>query len=110
MNFDEMNFEQELKNALTRKEPAKGFAERVIRQSRLNEAESFEQRPRPAVRPPARLRQWASLAVAASLLCGVFGVVRYEEYQKGQRAKQQLMLALRITARTLDNVGRKLKE
>ena len=32
MSFDEMDFEQELKNALTRKEPAKGFAERVIQQ------------------------------------------------------------------------------
>ncbi|HEY3739810.1 MAG TPA: hypothetical protein VGL53_08195 [Bryobacteraceae bacterium] len=101
MNFDEMNFEQELKNALTRKEPAKWFAERVIRQ-----VEPLGQRPRPS----ARLRQWASLAVAASLMCGVFGVVRYEEYRKGQQAKQQLMLALRITARTLDNVGKKLKE
>ena len=93
MNSD---FEQELKAALQRKEPAKGFAERVMRQ----------------VAPPPRrtMRGWASLAVAASLFAGVFGVARYEEYRKGQHAKDELMLALRITAKTLDTVERKLRE
>lgn len=94
MNSD---FEQELKAALRRKEPATGFAERVMRQVA-------------APRPRGALRGWASLAVAASLFAGVFGVARYEEYRKGQRAKDELMLALRITARTLDTVERKLKE
>ena len=94
MNFD---FEQELKSALERKEPAKGFAERVLSQ----------------VAPPSRqrpLRGWASLAVAASLFAGMFGVVRYEEHRKGEQAKEQLMLALRITAKTLDTVERKLRD
>jgi len=93
MNFD---FEQELKNALERKEPAKGFTERVMRQ----------------VAPPPRrsMRGLASLAAAASLFVGMFGVVRYQEYRKGEQAKQQLMLALRITARTLDTVERKLRD
>ena len=94
MNFD---FEQELKSALTRKEPAKGFTERVLQQ----------------VAPPSRkrpLRGWASLAVAASLFAGMFGVVRYEEHRKGEQAKDQLMLALRITAKTLDTVERKLRD
>jgi hypothetical protein len=103
MSFDEMNFEQELKNALERKQPAKGFAERVIAQ-----VEPVEQRPR--VIGVSKLRRWAPLAIAASLMCGTFGVVRYEEYRKGERAKEQLMLALRITARTLGTVERKLKE
>ena len=94
MNFD---FEQELRNALERKEPAKGFAERVLRQVA----------PSPPRRRPSR--GWASLAVAASLFAGMFGVVRYEEYRKGEQAKDQLMLALRITARTLDTVERKLR-
>ncbi len=89
-----MNFEQELRNALARKEPAKGFTERVIRRAE----------------PNRRLRQWMPVAVAASLLCGVFGVARYEEHRRGERAKEQLMLALRITAKTLDTVDRKLRE
>lgn len=93
MNSD---FEQELKEAFRRKEPAKGFAERVLRQVA------------PAPRQPV-LRGWASLAVAASLFAGAFGVVRYEEYRKGEQAKDQLMLALRITAKTLDTVERKLR-
>jgi hypothetical protein len=102
MNFDELNFEEELKNALARKEPAKGFAERVIQQVEPPAA----RRPQPI----RGLRRWAALAVAASLTCGVFGVVRYEEYRKGERAKEQLMLALRITARSLGSVDRKLRE
>ena len=91
-----MNFEQELRNALQRKEPATGFAERVVRQAE----------------PPRQmtLRRWAPLAVAASLIVGTFGVVRYEDYRKGEQAKDQLMLALRITAKTLDTVERKLRE
>ena len=97
MNFD---FEQELKRALERKEPAKGFAERVLRQVEVAAA------PR---RKPV-WRGWASLAMAASLLVGVFGVVRYEEYRKGEHAKDQLMLAMRITAKTLDTVERKLRD
>jgi len=94
MNFD---FEQELKSAMARKEPAKGFTERVLSQ--------VAQAPRKPVS-----RGWASLAVAASLFAGMFGVIRYEEHRKGEQAKEQLMLALRITARTLDTVERKLNE
>ena len=93
MNFD---FERELKNALERKEPAKGFTERVLLQATPS-------------RKPA-LRGWASLAVAASLFAGMFGVMRYEEHRKGEQAKEQLMLALRITAKTLDTVERKLND
>ncbi len=101
MNSD---FEQELKEAFKRKEPAKGFAERVLRQVAPAQRQSVS-------------RGWASLAVAASLFVGAFGVVRYEEYRKGEQAaehaaehaKDQLMLALRITAKTLDTVERKLR-
>jgi hypothetical protein len=105
MSLDEMDFEQELKNALARKEPAKGFAERVIRQ-----VEPLKPAHRPNRAPVMKLRRWAPLAVAASLMCGVFGVVRYEEYRKAQHAKDQLMLALRITAHTIGTVERKLRE
>ena len=98
MNFEDMDLERELRSALRRKEPATGFAERVI-----------EKAQRGGGRQP-RLRRWAPLLVAASLVSGVFGVVRYEEYRKGERAKEQLMLALRITAKTLDTVERKLRQ
>ena len=94
-----MNFEEELKYALQRKEPATGFAERVLRQ----------------VEPPIKKRpiwaKWAPpLAVAASLFAGVFGVVRYQEYRKAEHAKEQLMVAFRIYSKTLSTVERKLKE
>lgn len=100
MNFEDMDFEQELRNALQRKEPAKGFAERVIQQA--SQAGSK--------RSQGTVRRWTPLLIAASLVCGVFGVARYEEYRKGEQAKDQLMLALRITAKTLDTVERKLRQ
>jgi hypothetical protein len=95
MNFEDQEFEQELRGALRRKEPAKGFAERVIRRAEGG---------------GSRLRRFAPLLIAASLVTGVFGVVRYDEYRKGERAKEQLMLALRITAKTLDTVEKKLRQ
>jgi len=94
-----VNFEEELRYALQRKEPATGFRERVLRQ----------------VEPPIRTRplwaKWAPpVAVAASLFAGVLGVVRYEEYRKAERAKEQLMTAFRIYTKTLGTVERKLRK
>jgi hypothetical protein len=91
MNFD---FDQELSRALERKEPA----ERVV---------SGAGHRRPWAR---QQRAAAALALAASLMVGVFGIVRYEEHRKGERAKDELMTALRITAKTLDTVERKLND
>lgn len=87
------DFEQELRNALERKQPSAGFAERVIARSQRRS-------------PDWRL--WLG-AVAAVLLMGV-GVSHYHERQEAMRAKRQLLQALEITEEKLALVERKLSE
>lgn len=78
-------FEDELRAALGRRDPPAGFAERVM--ARIDP-------------PPQRLsraRWWAVAAVAASLLVGI-ALPSYREHRRGQEAKEQVLLALHITA------------
>jgi hypothetical protein len=86
-----MNLEEELKLALQRKEPPPGFRERVLRQ-----AESS-----PYVRQP--LLSYRNLAAAALLTLLIGGTTAHfiEERREGERAKEQVLQALRITSQTL---------
>lgn len=85
-----MNIETELRSALRRTEPPAGFTERVLA---AIEHEGATARP--------RQRAWRPLA-AALLLAAFLGggaAVRYVEQQReGERAKQQVLLALHITS------------
>ena len=79
--------EQELKRALERMEPAPGFAARVSAASRR--------------RPLWASRRW--LAVAASVVVLAGGGAGYR-WHEGVQAKEQVMLAVRITAIKLGKV------
>jgi uncharacterized protein HemX len=71
------------------------------------------------LRPP-QLRWAMAAAMAAVLFAAAFGVVRYREHQRqmaeiaaqaeGQRAKEQVMLAMRIASAKLNAAQRKVKE
>lgn len=92
-------FDDLLKSTLRRREPPPGFADRVL--SRLPESA-------PTRRPVA---YWPRLlALAASLVVVTVGSVEAYRYQQGQRAKQQLLLALEITAEKLDVARNKVTE
>ena len=91
MNED---LELQLRATLSRKEPPPGFAQRTIALAA----------PAPARRP---MRTWMSLALAATLLIG-FGVHRVMERHRAEEAKQQLMLALKITSQKLAVVEKAL--
>ena len=92
-------FDDLLKSTLRRREPPAGFADRVL--SRL---------PEPAARRRP-VQHWPRLlALAASLAVVTVGSVEVYRYQQGQRAKQQLMLALEITAEKLDVARNKVTE
>lgn len=114
-----MNQEMEraLREALARKNPRPGFADRVM--ARLPEAESSggsgnapaaiaptasaaggNVRTMPSTRP-ARRPAWLALGLAASLAAGSFAGLRYQEYRRGQEASRQLMLALHIAGEKL---------
>ena len=91
-----MNLEDELRSALRRREPSPDFTDRVL--ARVAAA------PAPhAARPWVR---WVA-ALAASVLLAA-GAVEYRHYQ-GERAKSQVLLAVRIAGGTLHKAQRKVQ-
>jgi len=89
-----MNIDEELRQALARKSPPPGFTGRVM--AAIETAES-----RTPARSHAHWRQWA---VAATLLIAIGGgaTARYiEQRREGERAREQVLLALRITSAKL---------
>ncbi len=98
--------EDELRNAMRREEPPEGFAERV-----LARASEKRQSVWTGVFASRQLR-WA-LAGALCLVLVVSGVEykrAKEERARGEAAKEQLMLALRITADKLQLVQEKVQQ
>jgi hypothetical protein len=84
--------EDELRQALRRREPPAGFAERVLARAR-----------QPEKRRPL-LFHWRWLAAAAALVVLAAGLHLFEERRhrlEGERAKEQVMLALRVTGSKL---------
>lgn len=90
------DFELHLRAALQRKDPPPGFAQRTV--------------ARAAAQPTPRraMRTWVALALAATLLVAFAGVHRVRERQRAEEAKQQLMLALKITSQKLAVVEKAL--
>ena len=80
-----MNLEDQLKLALQRKQPPPGFRDRVL-----------------ATRRPQR-HPYRSLAAAALLTLLIGGTTAHyvEQRREGERAKEQVLLALRITSHKL---------
>ena len=98
--------EDELRKALRREPPPAGFAQRVIDRARMG-APSVPARPS----WQERLRAWSrlprlQLAAAAVLVVIVASGVRYEqnraEQEAGERAKEQVLLALRVTGSKIE--------
>ena len=85
--------EQELKQALARKDPAPGFAERVSR--------------------AVWRKRWAAprwmAAAAAVLVIATTGSLVWREHQ-GRVAKEQLMTAMRITSAKLKHIQGHVRE
>ena len=91
------DFERDLRDALKRREPRHDMADRVMARIGV-----------PAARPRFYWRPLLAAAAAVVVLMG--GIEQYREYQKGQEAKQQLMLALEITAQKLSVAQEKVNE
>ena len=94
-------------------------------QKKLREQNNWWQRLAGLFRPPAmRGAKWAMAgAMAVVLIAAIFGATRYREHQnqmaeiaanaanaEGQRAKEQVMLAMRIASAKLNVAQRKVKE
>jgi hypothetical protein len=85
--------EQELRQALGRKEPSPGFAERASAAARR--------------RPTFAMPRWVPAAAAIVVMVG--GGAAYREYE-GRMAKQQVMEAMRITAGKLNRIQSQIKQ
>jgi hypothetical protein len=86
--------EDELRQALRRREPPPGFAERVLARARIRTMQ-----PRRSV-----WFHWRWLAPVAALLVVVVGLSFFAERRRrleGERAKQQVMFALQLTGAKL---------
>jgi hypothetical protein len=81
-----MNLEHDLKRALRRESPAPGFAGRVLQ--RIEHAE-------PEPRKPVWWRA-AAASVTLGLLLGGYATHKVAEHRKGERAKEQVLAAMRI--------------
>lgn len=82
-----MNLENDLKRALRRQSPPPGFAGRVL--SRIENAQSSKR--------PVWWRAAAASVTLAALLGG-YTTYRVVERQRGEHAKEQLVLAMRIAS------------
>jgi hypothetical protein len=95
--------EQELKQALERKHPSPGFEERVAEAVRRGPVALPVSAPTPRIRTMPR---WLSAAAAVAL---IVGGAAYRRHQ-GMVAKEQVMLAMRITAGRLNHIQSHVKE
>lgn len=94
-----MDFEDQLRNALARKQPSSGFAQRLAaRSTRLGTRRNI-------------WKPWVAGCLAASLLAGAFGIKQLEQRrdrEKGRVARAQLLQALQITGHELQLIQRKI--
>jgi uncharacterized protein HemX len=106
--MDEFNeFEQELKQALERRPAPPGLKRKIMEQRKARRAE----RPWFAVPHLATWMKVAATLVMVAILGGgglEWRARKAEEQRKGEAARQQVLTALRITSRALNQVHEKL--
>ncbi len=91
------DFEDRLREALQRREPPAGFAERVIAQV-------------PSRRAPVWTR-WRPMAAIAAGLVLMFSALLYERHraEQAEAANRQLMYALRLAAKKIERVQHRVQ-
>jgi hypothetical protein len=121
------SFDDELKRALRRKEPAPDFTDRVMarvaelqKQEKPREKTDWLKKLAEFFQPPQmKWMKWATAgAMAILLIIAGFGVHwrrenerrRLAEIAEGERAKEQVMLAMRIASAKLNVAKKKVRE
>ncbi len=118
--------EEELRMALRREEPSTDFTDRVMariaaspvetKQEKLREKITWQRRLAEFFQPPQM--KWAIAgAMAFLLMFAAFGAYRYREQQRaveemaeGERAKEQVMLAMKIASAKLNVAQKKVQD
>ncbi|MCL4401807.1 MAG: hypothetical protein M1436_03955 [Acidobacteria bacterium] len=96
-----MNLDEELRSALRRVDPPEGFAARVL----ARVAAQGARKPRPWWRPALA---WA--AAASLMLAGIQYQHRRAERARGEAARREVMMALRIAAAKLHMAQSKVRQ
>lgn len=92
-----MPLETDLKRALRRESPAPGFSSRVL--ARIEN----EARQGPEHVQPRHTNWWraAAASVTLALLLGGYGTHKAIEYRRGERAREQVLEAMRIAGQKM---------
>ncbi|MHB8303379.1 MAG: hypothetical protein ACYDC6_11160 [Acidobacteriaceae bacterium] len=119
-NHEEQNFpddfERELQAALRPRAAPAGFTDRVMKMQQVVRREPSDAgiSNRRASLQFSNPQMWLRKSAAAGLLLvvGLGGYLQHERLHRieGERARQQVLLALRITGATLQNVRQKINE
>jgi hypothetical protein len=99
-------FEDELKRALTRRQPSEGFSARVLAAAR-REGEQKDRTNHWLNWFRVRRSPFWAFALMAMMLLFITGDAVYQHHARiveGQRAKRQLLLAIRIAGEELQQV------
>ena len=87
-----MDIEEQLRSALRRESPPAGFAQQVLAEVERRAPSRGERRPRAAAAP----RRWRAAAAVLMLLAGAWSAKQIERRREGERARDEVMLALHI--------------
>jgi hypothetical protein len=107
-------FENQLRKALSRKEPSALFTTQLLEKLAVREKHDKSWMKTLRLLSVSPSLRWAAVGVLACLLMGLgqLGYQRFERHRRaqieGERAKEQLVLALRITNEKLSTVQKKL--
>lgn len=94
-----MDIEEQLRHALRREPPSAGFAKQVMAATRRHE--------RPSTRPRWRA---AAAVVMLTLLAGAWSARQIERRREGERARDEVMLALHIAGAKVRYAQRQVHE
>lgn len=96
-----MEFESDLRRVLGSRDVPPGLAERIL--ERLG-----RQDPGEGHRPRRRSRRIWLVAAGIGLALGLTGLLRVERHREEERARQELMVGLRITGATLRQIQERI--
>lgn len=98
-----MNLDHELNEAMQRQQPDPGFANRVM--AAIREAENGKRN--------TDNRSWRALAAAAALTAVIGGWAAHQAAERraeGEKAREEVLLALRITSQKLRSAQEHVRE